>query len=116
MPPATPNNIDLRQEALTQQLPGLDPATYQYNQAGTGFGNLISHVLSIVIMVAALLLFMYLLWGGLDWITAGGDSGKVGKARDKMLQAILGMVVLAGSVAIFILVQNILKVQLLTFI
>lgn len=40
------------------------------------------------------------LWGAIEWITAGGDSGKVGKARDKITQAIIGLVILVGSFVI----------------
>jgi hypothetical protein len=42
----------------------------------TDFGKLINGVLSFVMVIAALLVFLYLIWGGIEWITSGGDKGK----------------------------------------
>ncbi|HYD34892.1 MAG TPA: hypothetical protein VD999_02395 [Vitreimonas sp.] len=50
-----------------------------------------------LIAVGALAVIIYFLWGGLEWIYAGGDSGKIQKARDKITNAIIGMVLLVGS-------------------
>jgi len=49
------------------------------------------------INVGAILLIVYYLWGGIEWITAGGDSGKLEKARNRLMQATIGMAILAFS-------------------
>ena len=66
-------------------------------------------------MIAALLVLFYLIWGGIEWITAGGDKGKVEKARNRITQAIIGLIVLAASTAILSLVQGFLGVTLINF-
>lgn len=77
---------------------------------GQGFasdiGTLINAVLSFVMVIAALLVFMYLIWGGIEWITSGGDKGKTESARNKITAAILGLVVLAASYAILLIALN----------
>lgn len=45
---------------------------------------------------ALAVIFMYI-WGGLDWITAQGDSSKIEKARNKIIQATIGLIILASS-------------------
>lgn len=80
-----------------------------------GFSNYLSTILNAVVVLAVLLLLLYLVWGGIDWITAGGDSGKVGKARDKITQGVIGIIVLASSIAILMLVQNLFGVKLIGF-
>lgn len=52
------------------------------------------------ITVGGIAVLLYFIWGAIDWITAGGDSGKIEKARNKITQAIIGMVILVGSFAI----------------
>jgi hypothetical protein len=64
-------------------------------------------------VVAALLLLLYLIWGAIDWITSGGESGKVQKARDKMTQAVIGLIVLAASLAIYFVVQSYLGLSVI---
>lgn len=75
---------------------------------GRGFandvGNLINSVLTFVMLIAALLVFFYLIWGGIEWITSGGDKGKTENARNKITAAVIGIVILAASFAILQLV------------
>jgi len=66
--------------------------------------------------IAALLVFIYLLWGAIGWITAGGDKGKIETARNKITTAVIGVVVLASVVAIFKVLQLVLGIEVLTFI
>ena len=70
-------------------------------------GTLIGNGLQLVYTVAALLLLVYLLWGGIDWLTAGGDSGKVDAAVAKIRNALIGLVSVAASWAIFRLTLDI---------
>jgi len=53
-----------------------------------------------VINLGALILLIYLLWAGIDWITSGGDSSKVASARNKITQGVIGMIILAFSFVI----------------
>lgn len=52
------------------------------------------------IFLGSILVIVMFLWGGISWITAGGDKGKVEKARDRMTQAVIGLVVLVSSFVI----------------
>lgn len=81
----------------------------------TSFADWLGRTAGAVMVVGAFLLLLYLLWGGLTWITAGGDSSKVSSARDKITQAVIGLIVLAASLAIFMLVQSFLGVEILNF-
>jgi len=83
--------------------------------SGATFVSIISMALSAAMLVAALLLLLYLVYAGIKWITAGGDSAKTGKARDMITQAIIGIVVLSASLAIFMAVQNFLGIDTLKF-
>ena len=62
--------------------------------------NAINAILGYVMTFAGLLLLLYLIWGGVEWITSGGDKGKVESARNKITNAIIGIIVLAAAYAI----------------
>lgn len=74
----------------------------------TDIGKLLNAVLSFVMIIAALLVFMYLILGGIEWITSGGDKGKTESARNKITSAVIGLIVVAASYAVLTLALNFL--------
>lgn len=74
----------------------------------TNFGNMFSSILNVVMLIAALLVFAYMIWGGIEWITSGGDKGKAESARNKLTAAIIGLVIVASSYAVITLVVQFL--------
>ncbi|HYD34891.1 MAG TPA: hypothetical protein VD999_02390 [Vitreimonas sp.] len=93
-------------------LPGVDGSV---TKAGDGFGAFLGSVLSGVMVVAALLVLLYLVWGAITWITAGGDKGQIEKARNKITGAIIGIIVLASTIALFVVLQNFLGINVVNF-
>lgn len=74
----------------------------------TNFGTMFSSILNVVMLVAALLVFGYMIWGGVEWITSGGDKNKAEGARNKLTAAIIGLVIIAASYAVVTLVVQFL--------
>lgn len=50
------------------------------------------NIFSVIVGVIAVIM---IIWAGLRYITSGGDSGKVGNAKNTMVYAIIGLVVVA---------------------
>ena len=71
----------------------------------TDLGSFVSKSFSAVILVAGLATFMYLVYGGLSWIMAGGDKGKLEEARAKITNGIVGLAIVASAWAIYLLVD-----------
>lgn len=80
----------------------------------TNLGTIIASFLGAAILVGAIAAFGYMVLGGLGWITAGGDTGKIDKARQKILQSIIGLAVLASTFAIFLVVQYFFGISILS--
>lgn len=66
----------------------------------TPLNTLIGQLLQIIFIIGGLALVAMLLWGGFQWITAGGDKDKVGAAQKKITQSIIGFLVLALALLI----------------
>ncbi len=66
----------------------------------TDLGTAISGILSFVMVIAALLVLFYLILGGIEWITSGGDKGKTESARNKITAAVIGIIILAAAFAV----------------
>lgn len=73
-------------------------------QGVTIIGKLISSIGGLFFLFAFCLTFLYLLTGGLSWITSGGDKSKLETARDKITNALVGLVIVAAAYAVFSLV------------
>lgn len=106
--------LNFYDEATNQDLPGVPDGAA--SSSDRGFGSLLSSIMSGVMVIAALLVLVYLIWGAIEWITSGGDSGKTQKAREKITQAVIGLIVLAATTAIFMLLQRFLGIEVLNFV
>lgn len=62
----------------------------------TVVGNLISAALSLV----GAIFFVMFLWGGFQWMSAGGDSAKVKKATTTLMNAVIGLIIVAAAYGI----------------
>lgn len=63
----------------------------------TGLESIFSNVVSLVIGFAGIALFVMLLIGGFQWLTAGGNPEQAGAARKTLTYAIAGLVFIALS-------------------
>ncbi len=79
----------------------------------TEIGALLSAAVGTIIILAALIAFVYLLLGGIQWITSGGDKTAMEAARNKITHAIVGLVIVASAWAIMALVQNFLGISVI---
>ncbi len=68
-------------------------------------GTFVEKSFSAVILVAALASFLYMVYGGVQWITSGGDKGKLEEARGKLTNSVIGLAIVASAWAIFKLVD-----------
>jgi len=78
----------------------------------TSVPQLVRGAVSLVMIIAAIASFGYLIWGGITWITSGGDKGKVEEARMRISAALVGLVIVAAAWAIMLMVQHFLGINI----
>ena len=71
------------------------------NLNANNLGGIIGALVTFVLIIAVLIALAYLIWGGIRWITSGGDKQKVTEARQHIIAAIIGLVI--AFLAFFIL-------------
>lgn len=72
---------------------------------GYSFGGLITGFIGFLIVLAFIASLLYFLWGGLQWITSGGAPEAVEQARSRMIQALIGLILVVMAWAIMGVVQ-----------
>lgn len=79
----------------------------------TAPSTILTSALTIVYIVAALLVLFFLILGAFRWITSGGDKDAIGKARGAIVNALIGLAILALAVVIVVVVGRILNINIL---
>lgn len=82
------------------------PAEVGSGDGSVILGNIVSALVSFSLLVATLGTLMFLLLGGIRWITASGDKQKLQSAQESITHAIVGLIIVAASWAVFVLVTN----------
>ncbi len=70
------------------------------NQGYSTLSGFITNFLTVSFAVAILVVLVMLIWGAFEWITSGGDKDSVGKARNRIINALIGLAVLAVAFAL----------------
>lgn len=69
--------------------------TVDGEDATTRVNTVIETTVNIFSVIVGVIAVIMIIWAGLRYITSGGDSGKVGNAKNTMVYAIIGLVVVA---------------------
>lgn len=64
-------------------------------QGTTGINELIRTVINILTIIVGVIAVIMIIVGGLQYITSGGSSEKVSKAKNTILYAIIGLIIVA---------------------
>lgn len=73
---------------------------------GSGFiGRLFPMLLTVFFVVGAIIFVFVFLIGAIQWINAGGDKSQLESARDKIMQAVIGVFILLSIFAIVNLIE-----------
>ena len=70
---------------------------------GAGYnklGDFVSNALVLSFGIAVLIVLVMLVWGAFEWVVSGGDKEAVGKARNRIINALIGLAVLAIAFAV----------------
>lgn len=54
-------------------------------------------VINLILLIAGILAVIYLIYSGILYITAGGDTGKAEKGRTGIVNAIIGLVIISAA-------------------
>lgn len=77
------------------------PVTSIPSDPQTAIAGLIGLGIKIFMFTAGILMLLYLMWGALDWIVSSGDKEKLTKAQQKIMNAVVGILVLIFVLVIF---------------
>ena len=85
---------------------GIDPCPKGTEATGVNFtslcnlslnGGVISRLITLFLVIAALIALGFLIYGGVRWILSGGEKEKVEEARGTIIAALVGLVIVFAA-------------------
>lgn len=68
--------------------------------------DLVGTFIPTIFILAIVVAVFYLIWGGFKWLTSGGDKAAVQAAREHIVAAIVGLVLIFVSYVVMNLIMN----------
>jgi hypothetical protein len=98
---------------LIKQLLAVGPTDIVYSPVRLDFAppnlqDILTFAIRILFVIAGLAALLFLLLGALAWITSGGNKESVEKARDKIMHAVIGLILIFVVIAVAVLMENVL--------
>ncbi|KKT45479.1 MAG: hypothetical protein UW37_C0046G0008 [Candidatus Gottesmanbacteria bacterium GW2011_GWA2_44_17] len=59
-------------------------------------GDFVVNIFQVALILGSVMTFLYLVWGGIQWITSGGNQEAAKSAKEKITDAITGLALLAA--------------------
>ena len=85
------------------------------NLCGFTFANVVGNLVVTIFIIAIIVALFYLIWGGFKWLTSGGDKGQVQAAREHIVAAIIGLIIIFLSYFILNIILTFFGLSLGTF-
>jgi len=82
------------------------PAGSKIINPNTSIGQIVSFLVTFIIVAAFLAALLYIVIGAFQWITSGGDKAKVESARNHIVAAVIGLILIALSFVIINVVMQ----------
>jgi len=82
-------------------------------RASTSPSTVLTNALTIAYVIAAVLVLFFIVLGAFKWITSGGDKDAIASARKTIINALIGLALLALALVIVIAVGKVLNINVL---
>jgi uncharacterized membrane protein len=84
------------------------------NLANLTVPRIVSGAIQLILVIAALVAFVFLIIGGIKWVTSGGDKEKTAGAQRTLTAALVGLVIVFAAWAIMKLLETFFGIEILT--
>jgi lysylphosphatidylglycerol synthetase-like protein (DUF2156 family) len=78
-----------------------------YSEADeTSLASGLGVVANVILSILGIIFIILIIFGGIQWMTAGGNEDKVKKAQDRIKSAVIGLVITLSAFAIWSLIDR----------
>lgn len=100
-------SLKLLADVVSTGMPGVSYAPVNVGFTIPPFDAVLTFVIRFFFIVAGIMAILYLLLGAFAWITSGGNKESVDKARDKILNAVIGIILIFVVLALVAVIEQV---------
>ncbi len=67
------------------------------DDSGKAIGAFLNNVINLIFVFAVFIFLFMIVQAAINWIMSGGDKEAIGKARSRIINAIIGLIILATA-------------------
>lgn len=79
------------------------------------FSDVLTFMVRFFFVLAGISALLYLLWGSLQWVISGGEKENVEKARNKIVNALVGVMIIVGTLSLIWTLEQVVFSKRLCF-
>ncbi|HUS60257.1 MAG TPA: hypothetical protein VMX76_02630 [Nevskiaceae bacterium] len=91
----------------------IEPPAGWGNLANITVPNVVATIIKLILIVAAIIAFVFLVFGGIKWITSGGDKEGTQAAQKTLTAALIGLLIVFAAWAIMTLLNTFFNIDIL---
>jgi len=99
--------MQLLQNLLFRPVMAVETAQIGLGWTIPSIADLLTFFIRIFFITAGLTGLLFLLTGALQWITSGGNKENVDKARERIQQAVIGVILIVAVLVIVVLIEQV---------
>jgi len=104
-------SLNLIKTAWAETIPTDYPAVTVIPAKYQSIGGILGAILNVVFYVGIALSIVFLIIGGIKYMTAGGDETKIAEARGQVTNAIIGFVVVIIAFSMKAIIKSLIGVD-----
>jgi len=107
--------VDNMKNLISYKIPGSEVTGIEGmpDQGYDSFQSLVTWGITMIMIGASLTCLVLLIMGGIQWITSGGDKAGIEGARNRIIYALIGLVIIFSSFLIVNVIADFFGVKLL---
>ncbi len=98
---------------LVQQSQPIGPPLSGEGPYGTGgagspgkFTQALTSIVGVITLIAGIYFIFLLIFGGIEWMSSGGDKAKLASARSRLFSGVIGLTIVVAGIFIAEIVGN----------
>ncbi|MEA2020221.1 MAG: hypothetical protein U9M98_00620 [Patescibacteria group bacterium] len=80
----------------------------------TNLGQILSTAIQIALVGAGIVVLLMVIWGGIQYMTSGGDKEAAQTAQKRITAALVGLVIVVSAYAIAVIVEQVFGIQIVS--
>lgn len=77
-------------------------------------GDLISSGIQIALLGAGLMVLLMIVWGGIQYVTSGGDKELAEAAQKRITAALVGLVIIVAAYAVAVILEKVFGIKIVS--